>query len=1335
MTAVLSSVTTEGGLLHPELLERVVRHDPKLAGLTPGDFHLEVPLGEATSRAWSALQPVWRAFRFKVGRLPAADPATAPTRDWLLALFRELGWGTLAPANEMFRVDGQPFAISHGWGHVPIHLLGARVSIDKRPPAGAKGAGPRTSPHGLVQDLLNRSEPSLWGLVSNGLVLRLLRDHQSLSSAAYVEIDLERIFEGGLYGEFALLFALCHQSRLEAPKAEECWLERWFKTGQEEGVRALDRLRSGVETALIELGTGFLRHPENLALREALKDGWLSKEDYFRQLLRLVYRVLFLFVAEDRDALHPEGTPLEVRERYARFYSTDRLRDLASRTLGGAHADLWQQLGLVLRGVWEGEPALGLPALGSGLFDPKELPNLSGATIANRYLLAALRALGELTEGKRTLRISYRNLGAQELGSVYEGLLELHPPVVRLDAGTFELASAAGHERKTTGSYYTPSSLVDCLLDTALDPVLDAATEGKPAAEAERALLALRVVDPACGSGHFLVAAARRLAERLARLRHPDEEPTPQDRRTAMRDVVGGCLFGVDLNPMAVELCKVSLWIEALEPGRPLSFLDAHIQLGNALVGATPALLTRGIPDEAFEPLEGDDKKVASALKRQNKQERAEIAIDFTAPPASTYVRLGEVARLVDAASDATLAEVRHKEAQYGALVGSAAFDSARFMADLWCAAFVWRKEATARGEASALRELCPTEAAYRRLAEDPSAAPAELRAEVKRLREAYGFFHWQLAFPHILRPKPRVDEDDLCGWDGGFDVVLGNPPWEKVKLVEKEFFAEKVPDIAQAPTAAARERLIRDIRAADEQSPYYAIARAFEAASRQAEGTSHLLRKSGRFPLCGKGDVNTYAVFAELDRALIGPTGRAGFIVPSGIATDDTTKEFFQAIVDQRRLVSLFDFQSGGELFGDIGHARFKFCLLTLGTSDRASFAFGLRAVSHLREADRVFELTPDDIALINPNTRTCPVFRTRRDAEITKGIYRRVPVLVREARDGQPEVNPWGVKFLRMFDMSNDSHLFRTRPELEADGWSLEGNVFVKGEERMLPLYEAKMVNFFDHRAAGVVRNEELIARQNQPDVLADADKQDPTRVPIPQSWVGASEVNDRANLTRDWFLGFRDITSATNERTFIAAAIPRSAVGNKYPLLVPSRDVPLLVPVVSSLAFDFATRSKLGGVTLNFFIVKQLPTLGPDSMHAQCRWGSDRVLDWLLPRVLELTYTAWDLEPFAKDCGYDGPPFRWDPERRALLRAELDAAFFHLYGLPRDDVDYVLKTFPIVKRHDEEAHGHYRTKRLILARYDAMADAAASGRPYQTALEPPPADPRVAHPPRPA
>ncbi|MBK6465351.1 MAG: DUF262 domain-containing protein [Myxococcales bacterium] len=1318
----LSCVTSEGALLPPELLHRILTHEKSLPGLTPADYHLDVRLGEAASRAWTALQPAWRALRAALEKLPTDDPGTTVTREkWLLPLFRELGFGWLRGAT--FEVEGETYPVSHGYGHVPIHLLGARVSLDKKE-RGLAGAA-RMSPHGLVQQLLNRSDAHLWGLVSNGLRLRVLRDHYSLSTSAYLELDLEAMFEGGLYSEFLLAFLLLHHSRFEADKPHETWLEVWRKAGQEEGVRALDRLRAGVELALVALGEGFLQHPENTDLHEALRSGDLPKDGYFRELLRLLYRLLLVFVAEDRGALHPPDTPVEVRERFARHYGTRRLREVAFRTRGTAHHDLWESLRLVFDGLWEGEPALGLPALGSGLFDPAGVAHLARAKVSNAHVVRALRALAEVTEGGRRIRVSYRNLGAQELGSVYESLLELHPSLER-EAGTFALASAAGHERKTTGSYYTPASLVGCLLDTALDPVVDAAVHGKTSAEAEEALLGLRVCDPACGSGHFLVAAARRIADRLARVRTPDEEPSPEQHKHALRDVVGRCLFGVDVNPMAVELCKVSLWMEAIEPGRPLSFLDAHIQHGNALLGATPALLARGVPDEAFEPLSGDDRKIASALKKQNKRERGEMTLDLRAPPASTYVRLGDGARAVDGAGDESLDAVRGKERQWGMLVASAGYGHARFLSDLWCAAFVWKKEA------GPLRDVAPTESVYRAAERDPARIPAALREEVRRLAESYRWFHWHLAFPQVLRAKAKVEEGDPYGWEGGFDVVLGNPPWERVKLQELEFFATKSPDIATAVNAAARKKVIARLPVENPR-----LWDEWCDASRKAEGESHAIRQAGRYPLCGKGDVNTYAIFAEHNRALIGERGRAGFIVPTGIATDDTTKEYFGALVDGRQLATFYSFENEEKVFPSV-HNQFKFALLTLtGAGDAsADLVFFARQTEALQDASRHFSLSPADFEMLNPNTRTCPTFRSRRDADLNLAMYRRTGVVWRESEAGNG--NAWGLRFMAMLHMSGDSDLFRPRAELEAAGGRLEGSRFLGGPGEHLPLIEAKLVHIFDHRFSTYENATQANLNKGTLPRLDEAAHGSPTHVGLPEYWVARRVVEERLRdrCARAWLLGWRDTSRSVDERTIIASLIPLAAVGDKFLLMMASVEAPLAACLYASLcsfALDYAARQKVGGTSVKYFTMKQLPVIAPARFEAASRWSSGTVLTFLLPRVLELTYTAWDLAPFALDVGYDGPPFRWDPARRALLRAELDAAFFHLYGLSRDDTDYILETFPIVKRRDEDQHGEYRTKRLILDCYDAIAEATATGVAYATRLDPPPADPRVAHPPR--
>jgi hypothetical protein len=972
-----------------------------------------------------------------------------------------------------------------------------------------------------------------------------------------------------------------------------------------------------------------------------------------------------------------------------------------------------------------GCPDLALPALGGFLFSEEAMPDLASASLGNAALLEAVRKVALILRDGWLRPVDFRNLGAEELGSVYESLLELHPAIHEEGRGSFELRSAAGSERKTTGSYYTPTSLIECLLDSALDPVLD---EAAKAADPERALLALKVCDPACGSGHFLIAAAHRLARRLASVRTGEDEPDPSATRTALRDVIGRCLYGVDLNPMAAELCRVALWIESLEPGKPLSFLDHHVQVGNSLLGTTPALLASGIPDEAFTPIEGDAKPACSAWKKRNKAERQQMGLAEAAPEPWEAVRHLAAERAgLDATPDASPDAVRAKEERWHRLLASDDYTRSRLLADAWCAAFVWRKTSDPNAPPPV------TEETFRRLAASPANVPEPVRHEIVRLREQYQFFHWHLAFPEVFRvpAKGEKPESEALGWSGGFDVVLGNPPWERVKLQEQEFFAARSPEISGAPNAAARTRAIKALATTNPT-----LLTAFREAQREAEGASRLLRESGRFPLCGRGDVNTYTVFAEQNRALISPRGRVGCIVPSGIATDDTTKHFFQDLVQLRALASLFDFQSSPGLFGEVGHGTFKFCLLTLaGTSNPAAddpeFAFFLRSTEELSEPERRFRLSPEDVRLLNPNTGTCPIFRTRRDAEITKAVYRRVPVLINEAKGDQG--NPWGMSFLRMFDMSNDSGLFRTCPQLEADGWKLDGNVFARGTDRYLPLYEAKMVHHFNHRFGDYAMKEEDSESSALPEVPVER-LEDPAYATVPHYWVPASEVEARleGRWDRGWLFGWRDVSKTQNERTVIAGVIPRVGVGNKFPLMtIEQRDALAgLVGNLSSLVFDFASRQKIGGATLNYFIYKQLPALAPKSYRGETPWAPGAALaDWIAARTLELTYTARDLRGFAEDLGYTGPPFRWDDTRRLRLRCELDAAFFHLYGIPRADVDYIMDTFPIVRRNDEQKYGDYRTKNLILEIYDELQHAIDTGKPFVSRLDPPPGDTQAA------
>ncbi|MBI4516860.1 MAG: hypothetical protein HY699_13705 [Deltaproteobacteria bacterium] len=1399
--------------------------------------------------------------------MPEGDPGTTVTRDaWMVPFLGLLGYELIRHPRAL-EVDGLTFAVSHGAGLAgrdaetrgqdaenppprsasprlevsasdfpPVHIVGAGQELGRVPASGR----PRLAPHSLVQEYLNRTE-HVWGLVTNGLTLRLLRDCTLVRRQAYVEFDLTGIFEEQRFHDFAALYRLLHRTRLPRGMADgsDCLLEKYYSHSVEQGGRVRDRLRDGVEECIQRLANGFLRHPVNDELRQRLlvsasprlpvSASPLSAEDLYRQILRLVYRFLFLLVSEDRGLLSPD--PI-----YREHYGIARLRRLLdSRAAYSDHDDLWQSLRVLWKALSDEKLAaiLQLAPLNGELFAPQAL---DGFTLSNRDLLDAFWRLAWYQESPSAAprRVNYAALDVEELGSVYESLLDFHPAVDSDAAGQPVFALLAGSERKTTGSYYTPPQLVNELIQSALEPVIrdrlatvrqdtetrghgDADTGGVSASFPEEAILSIRICDPACGSGHFLLAAARRLGKELARVRTGEDEPAPERTREATREVIAHCIYGVDKNPLAVDLCRVALWLESHTGGKPLTFLDHRIRCGDALVGVFDLrVLEAGIPDKAFEPLEGDDKVAARQLAKRNRDERRGQHDLFAWSPGAALAGLTQHSREVDAIGDDTPDAIRRKRRLFEESHADPAWLRQREACDLWTAAFF---QQFATNVPAITSGVLADHLAGR-------AIDARLTGMALDLSTRYRFFHWPLEFPEVFAEHSLSASPRLPVSASGFDVVLSNPPWERVKLQEQEFFAARDAAIATAPNKAARARLIRDLL---QRNP--PLHREFVEALRAAAGASAFLRHSGRCPLTGRGDINTYAVFAETMRQLIAPNGRLGCIVPSGIATDDTTKFFFADLISTGDLVSLFSFFETRRIF--IGtDSRNPFCLLTsaaaAGRGARAAeFAFDLRSPDELRAPDRRFTLSAADIALLNPNTRTCPVFRSVRDAELTKAIYRRVPVLVREdtrqdtetARYGDAERgggsassadrvsasssenNPWGVSFMRLFDMSNDSHLFRTRAQLEAEDWRLEGNVFVgrplsdspplpearpeqgrrvaTGERtlsRYLPLYEAKMIHHFDHRFGDYADKPAGSESTALPEVPLEH-LQDPDYVVLPRYWVPGSEVEARLRdrWERGWLLGWRDICRSTDERTVIASVLPQVASGDTVLLMLPSEDAltkaGLCAACLDSFPLDFAARQKVGGTHLKYHVFKQLPVLAPTTYEQLVPWlPHERVRDWLLARVLELTYTAWDLAAFAHDCGYDGPPFRWDEARRFLLRCELDAAFFHLYlgtadewgaqpaellrhfPTPRDAAAYIMDTFPIVRRKDEAQYGlpaeasslrscataedgsaqagEYRTKRVILEIYDALQRAIATGVPYETRLDPPPADPRVAH-----
>jgi len=731
-----------------------------------------------------------------------------------------------------------------------------------------------------------------------------------------------------------------------------------------------------------------------------------------------------------------------------------------------------------------------------------------------------------------------------------------------------------------------------------------------------------------------------------------------------------------------------------------------------------------GIPTDAFKPITGDDRSVVNAMRARNRKELKEWesgAVQGRLFQVTLYEPDGAVHHEYVTITD--LAEEQPKVARerYAEYLTAEDYRRRKLEADSWTAAFFWplTKET----------DWAPTHGEFIRLrAEGSEALPPAALDQIEALAEQYRFFHWHLEFPDVLQ---LPESSELSGsLAGGFDVKLGNPPWERIKLQEKEFFADtdnaQARAIANARTAAERRQLIRKL---PQTNP--ALHTAYTTALRDSEATSHFLRDSGRFPLTSGGDINTYAVFTGLARQIIALDGRAGLVIPLGIAADYTYREFFADVMGKGELLSFYDFENREGIFPGV-HRNYNFALTTLGGGEQSrsetEFAFFMTQFDHLQDSERRFPLASADLALMNPNTRTVPVFRTRRDAELTRRLYHAAPVLVNE----QTGENPWGARFFTIFHMANDSQLFHTRGEMEAKGFVLEGNCFACGEDVYLPLYEAKMMHQFDHRHGTFEGQSETEIRKGLCRDVEEAKLISASFVPFPRYWT-AEQSLVRAleeGSTRKWFIGFRNITRAVDRRTGTFAVLPWAPSGHSIQLIAAAiheaRLVPLLLSNLNSMVFDFLVRQKMGGINLSYYIVRQLPVFPPDCYTRD-------LLDFIVPRVVELTYTAWDLQPFAQDVleevgeetwarwfedvpvhispppawapGTTPAPFVWDEERRACLRAELDGLYGHLYGLERDELAYILDTFPIVRRKDEERYGEYRTKRMVLEAYEGV------------------------------
>jgi uncharacterized protein (DUF433 family) len=1330
-----SAINIQGNIITSDILEKIRTED--IPYQKPIDFGLNpnTVIRDEVGLAWALATSHWKAFQQKRENLLDTETGTSETRRmWLIPFLQLLGYDISVANAEM--INGKSYAISHRATNLdgfPIHIVGVNQELD------SKNEGARLSPHALGQEYLNNHE-HLYALVSNGKYLRLLRDATKLSQLSYLEFNLQQIFEEGLYAEFALLFRLLHSSRLPVHQelGPQSILEFYHQEAIESGARIRDRLSDAVENSLKEFANGFIKHPDNSFLVENIRDESLTARKFYQVNLRLIYRLLFLMVTEERKLIYPssETTNKKSSEIYYSYYSLHRLTEMAEKLyyIDRNKSDLWQSLLSTFR-LFEDEAygkPLNIQPLGSGIFSTDALGLLSDLSLDNESVLSALKFFTSfVNENKQVIRVNYADLNVEELGSVYEGLLDLEPVFYNIDASKigdiiFDLTSE-GTERKTTGSYYTKPELVNELIKSSLVPVIRERLEIYDTKKDQiKALLSLKICDPAAGSGHMLLAAARTIAWEVASLRSKGEHPEPPIYRESLREVINHCLYAVDFNPEAVELCKLALWLEGHNSGKPLSFLDHKIRNGNSLVGVPNLnVLDMGIPAGAFNPITGDEKEVTTKIKKQNTAflKTKQFSFDF----AEEKENITKDFNTVSVIDQDTMKAVKLAKKQFEDLrLNNKNWFKTWTACNIWTSAFFI-------DYIEIQEKALPTSEALFNYIKRPAAAYGPMVGMANSLAMTHKFFHWPLEFPDVYE-------------QGGFDVMLGNPPWERIKLQEKEFFKGKNRNVEEAGNASKRKREILKLKTSD-----LTLYDQYLSALKTSEATSKFLRDSTLFPLTGRGDINTYSIFAELFSNRINKKGASGFIVPTGIATDDNNKYFFANIVENGRLITFFDFENKKAIFQDV-HRNFKFSLISIGSFKRerfTKFGFYLHDVNDLQDKRRVFTLSKDDFLKINPNTKTTPIFRTQRDAELTAKIYARIPILVNERK----MQNTWKVNFMRMFDMSNDAHLFKTENELVSQGYSIKGNRFNKDKIIFLPLYESKMIWNYNHRYGSFKGIDVRTATHTG----SNEECQDPKYQIKPWYWVEEEEVNKQTE--NKWNIGFRGITNVSNERTSIFSILPKSGVGNSMPIItstLPRLIFAILPSITSSLVFDFISRNKIAWTNFNFFYLMQMPLMHPKVF-------SEHILKEVLSKSLELAYTSWDIKSYAdeiwmeapmdlrtaisrqwkenkmetgghqwvipewssaypeiawdKEIGCPLPPFKWDEERRLKLMAELDAYFALLYGLEKDELQYILdphsiygddfpsESFRVLKEKDIKKYGEYRTQRLVLEAYDRL------------------------------
>lgn len=1369
-----TSIHIYGHLLSDDILHHIERENT-LNGNRDQDFGIDISVSSAIDYVWSSLRNDWNFYKERANneRLVNKDPyGTRRARDLMERLFQSLGYSLDRQATNI-EVAGTNYDISytcHDLGKMPFIIIGEGISADGSIDTldkcsldyRAKGGMRKKSAHATMLEYLNATE-NVYGIISNGQILRIIRNSGQLVKLTYIEFDLRRMLEEDKYTEFCLMFRLLHASRFRTSGDEPCVMERWFNMSIESGNRIRNGLSRAVQTTMETIGNAVLTSEGegNDALREAFANGTMDATQLNKELIHFIYRLLFLFIIEDRGLVYqipdspdaPDYKQLcQWQDIYKKFYAASRLRHLSELAYlkQRQYSDLWQGLMDTFH-LFEPDTfgeKMGIKPLGGVLFGTETLHWLKQCQVSNKDLLAAFSALNEFEdERQQKVKINYSSLDVEEFGSVYEGILEMRPFVQPgVAASDWQFGFVGGLDRQSTSSYYTRPDLVQNLIKTTLEPVIKEKIAAQTTTEEKvKALLNMKVCDAASGSGHIVLAMARTIAWYICTLRTGEDNPASLDYRQALREVISRCVYAVDYNPDAVELCKVVLWIEGYCAGKPLSFLDHHIRCGNSVLGVSDLqMLIDGVPDKA---LTAEDKDTLKALKKMN-QEATKGANDSSDNEpmlgledsfgvenlSAAQIGLADKIRFINHLPEETLEEEIIKQERWKELMESARVDCLRRACDIYTYAFyktvkrdelidedggvngIYRLEAEVPYTKTVMRALqeisameClekgkPLPTYYRQLS-------ADFKTEVKRMADEQRFFHWCVEFPEVFAANK------------GFDVMCGNPPWDKIKVEDKKWFeSHNRADIVNAGTASQRKEAIEALQTSDPT-----LYKEYAKALADAEAISRFARLSGRFDLTATGDIDLSPMFAEL--CLSFSKEAWGLVLPTGIAVNDSNKAFFSKLIDENRLVSLYDFENREKLF-DID-SRFKFCLLVASKpQDKPRIVKGgfyLNRLDHLLDPRRIYSLQTSDFARLNPNTKTCPVFRTSRDAKLTAKIYRNSTILYNEVTGD----NPWNVKFGSMIHMSNDSHLFQTYAQLIELGATLNGTTFTTTDgTTYVPLYEGKMIWHYNHHYGSWPTEGERPNSINMPSL---DELSNPNSHIMPWYWVPLSTVKDRlvkydkdGNVVWEWkhkwLFAFRDIARGVDMRTFIIAPIPDAkGVGHTATLLYVERGCmpgASLYGMMSSLIFDYCSRQKIGGTHASINYVKQFPVLTPEQIPSAMQWQ-------IVKRVAELCYFNHDMDGWASELWDEmneeqraelpqlgaQQPWIYNPERRAILQAELDAIFAHLYGLNTEDLRYILdpedvcgkgcinETFRVLKDNEIRQYGEYRTKRLVL------------------------------------